>query len=198
MHTRSWNFFIVMVCIAIVSVISYELISYYSLPHPGLPVFGTVPAFSLINQDKQTITPDNFKGNVVIADFIFTECAGPCPLMSAEMSEFQNALQNNSKVHLLSFSVDPETDTPEVLKAYGNKFHAKNDRWTFLTGDKSSIYNLTRFGFHLTIDADSNAIAHSTKYVLIDKKSRIRGYYDSGDKISTDKLLADARELSKE
>jgi protein SCO1/2 len=165
---------------------------------PALPVFGPAPEFSLISQDKRPVTREDYKGSVVIADFIFTECAGPCPLMSAEMSEFQNSLASDPSIKLLSFSVDPETDTPEVLKDYGQRFHANFDKWTFLTGDKVSIYNLTRSGFHLTVEADSNAVTHSTKYVLIDKKSMIRGYYDSGDKVSTDKLLHDARMLVKE
>jgi cytochrome oxidase Cu insertion factor (SCO1/SenC/PrrC family) len=198
MQNRSWNLFIVSISILIVCVIGYQLLKYYSMKPPALPTFGSVPAFSLLSQDRRPTTNNDFRGSVVIADFIFTDCAGPCPLMSAGMSEFQTSLADEPKIRLLSFSVDPETDIPEVLKEYGQRFHANNDRWTFLTGDKVSIYNLTRSGFHLTVEPDSNAVTHSTKYVLIDKKSMIRGYYDSGDKASTDRLLVDARALVKE
>jgi protein SCO1 len=198
MQSRSWNVFIVAICIVIVCVIGYQLLKYYSMQPPPLPVFGPAPDFSLLSQDRHSVTRNDYRGNVVIADFIFTECAGPCPLMSAEMSEFQSSLVNDPKIHLLSFSVDPETDTPEVLKEYSQRFHADSKKWTFLTGDKVAIYNLTRSGFHLTVETDSNSVTHSTKYVLIDKKSMIRGYYDTGDKASLDRMLSDARTLVKE
>lgn len=198
MQNRSWNVFIISICAIIVILIGYQLVKFYSRKAPALPIFGMVPEFALTSQEKLPVTKDSFKGKVVIADFIFTECAGPCPMMTAQMSGFQKSLANDPDIKLLSFSVDPETDTPTVLAQYGEKFGAKNDKWTFLTGDKASVYNLTRSGFHLTIDADSNAIAHSTKFVLIDKNSMIRGYYDSCDETSAERLLSDARTLVKE
>ena len=119
-------------------------------------------------------------------------------MMTAQMSQFQTSLANDPTIKLLSFSVDPETDTPDVLTAYGKKFGANANKWTFLTGSKTDIYNLTRLGFHLTVEADSNAVTHSTKFVLIDKKALIRGYYDSSDDTTGERLLEDARTLAKE
>jgi protein SCO1/2 len=165
---------------------------------PTLPSLGTVSEFSLTTQAHRQFTDANLKNKVNILDFIFTTCAGPCPLMSGKMQEMQQQLKNESLVQFVSFSVDPETDTPEVLTEYAKRFGGVTDNWTFLTGDKKIIYDLIRSGFHLTIDADENAIAHSTKFVLVDRQATIRGYYDSEDDSSMTRLIGDARSLAQE
>ena len=160
-----------------------------------LPRLGAVPTFSLTADDSTAFTTNEIRGHVIIADFIFTNCGGPCPLMSAQMQELQREFQKESDIRLLSFSVDPDNDTPGVLRTYGQRFGALSGKWTFLTGLKSTIYNLTRNGFHLALDEDQDAIAHSTKFVLIDKETSIRGYYDSDDRGSMKRLVEDARSL---
>jgi protein SCO1/2 len=148
---------------------------------PPLPVYATLPPFTLTTERESTFGKPDLLGRVTIADFIFTSCAGPCPMMSGHMQELQKTFSNDADVRLVSFSVDPETDGPQVLQEYGGRFHAQAGRWTFLTGDKQRIYGLIRDGFLLPVADDSNAIAHSTKFVLIDRSAAIRGYYDSLD-----------------
>ena len=164
----------------------------------AFPSFGSVPMFSLSTEDRRSFTNENFKGKTTIVDFIFTTCAGPCPLMSGHIQELQHTMQNQTNVQFVSFSVDPETDTPEVLAEYAQRFGAIKDRWIFLTGEKKNIYDLIHTGFHLAVDADSNAIAHSTKFVLVDKDAAIRGYYDSEGDSSLTQLIHDVKLLAKE
>ena len=103
--------------------------------------YGTVPAFQLTNQDGQPFGSAQFAGKIWIADFIYTTCPGPCPMISSRMSELQKPLEKTD-VHLVSFTVDPEKDTPEVLRGYADKLQAEPGRWDFLTGAKSAIYKL--------------------------------------------------------
>ena len=110
--------------------------------------YGSVPEFTLTNQDGRTFGSADLRGKIWIADFIYTTCPGPCPMISNRMSELQEPLKNTD-VHLVSFSVDPEKDTPNVLQTYAEKLGAEDGRWDFLTGPKSSIYRLSRDGFKL-------------------------------------------------
>ncbi|HLX12560.1 MAG TPA: SCO family protein [Bacteroidota bacterium] len=177
---------------------SFTFWHYLSTYHPPMPVYGNMPYFSLTSQENRPVSAHDFDGKVVIADFIFTSCAGPCPMMSSRMKEIQSDLADDPSIRLVSFSVDPETDTPPVLAEYAHQYGADNTRWTFLTGDKRTILGMTKTNFHLAVENDSGAIAHSTKFVLVDKHSNIRGYYDSDEIGSMNKLLADAKLLAKE
>lgn len=156
-----------------------------------VPSYGSVPEFSMITESHQPFTKQNLIGKVSIADFIFTTCAGPCPLMSGQMQQFQSEMIRDERLQLISFSVDPVEDTPDVLKEYAGRFSAVQGRWFFLTGQATDMYTLSRTGFHLGVEADSNAILHSTKFVLIDANAVIRGYYDSEDEESLSKLRKD-------
>jgi|SRR6267378_2893212 len=163
-----------------------------------LPSFGAVPEFRLTSQDGVALSRESLLGKVTIADFIFTECAGACPLMSAKMKELQETFRLDPRTRLFSFSVDPETDTPDVLRQYARQYDAVPGKWFFLTGERKAIDRLTREGFHLAtgVDADS-AIIHSQKFVLIDHHATIRGYYDSDDSDAVNNLVRDARILSR-
>ena len=163
-----------------------------------LPVYGPVPEFTLTSEDNRQVSQNGFKRKVSIVDFIFTTCSGTCPMMSMKMSELQTTLANDPLVQFISFSVDPETDTPEVLSAYAQQYHANTGRWIFLTGNKQDIYDLTKQGFHLGLDIEGeNAIIHSQKFVLVDYDGAIRGYYDSEDDEAMKNLVRDARILAK-
>lgn len=167
-------------------------------PRDTIPTFGGLPDFSLINEQGAKVDRSDLLDKVWIADFIFTSCAGPCPLMSQRMADLQDALKGMDDVRLVSFSVDPERDTPEVLKAYGERFGARADRWSFLTGDRKEIYELAIRGFKLAVDADpedESLIIHSTKFVLADRRSNIRGYYDGTDPADVARLVTDVRRL---
>jgi protein SCO1/2 len=161
--------------------------------------YGSVPAFQLVNQEGQPFGSAQLAGKVWIADFIFTTCPGPCPMISTRMSELQKPLENTD-VQLVSFTVDPEKDTPEVLRGYADKLHAQPKRWDFLTGPKAAIYDLSRNGFKLAAsDSEADGIpVHSTRMILVDRHGEIRGYYEATAADAVTKLLADTSHLLRE
>src|SRR5213595_1662922 len=152
--------------------------------------YGTVPSFQFTNQNGQPFGSAQLAGKIWIADFIYTTCPGPCPMISSRMSELQNPLEKTD-VHLVSFSVDPEKDTPEVLRGYAEKLHADRERWDFLTGAKSAIYDLSHKGFKLAVSDGSDEAGipvHSTRLVLVDRHGEIRGYYEATEADAVTKL----------
>ena len=162
--------------------------------------YGLVPSFQLTNQNGQPFGSPQLSGKIWIADFIYTTCPGPCPMISSRMSELQKPL-DKSDVHLVSFSVDPEKDAPEVLRRYAEKLQAEPGRWDFLTGPKSVIYKLSHDGFKLAVSDGSDALGlpvHSTRMVLVDRHGQIRGYYDATEPEAITKLLADTNHLLRE
>lgn len=162
--------------------------------------YGTVPSFQLTNQNNQPFDSTQLAGKIWIADFIFTSCPGPCPMVSSRMSELQRPLEKTD-VHLVSFSVDPEKDTPDVLRGYADKLKAQPARWDFLTGSKSTIYDLSKNGFKLAVSDGSEEAGvpvHSTRIVLVDRHGQIRGYYEATAADAVTKLLADTSHLLRE
>jgi protein SCO1/2 len=175
-------------------------VTYFELKPPvqELERYRALPAFELTNQDGQPVNLDDFKGKVWLADFVYTTCPGPCPLITAHMSELQHKLPPDADVRLASFSTDPANDTPAVLKAYAKKFGAAG-RWTFLTGPKEQVYDLINHGFMLAVDAPPGApIIHSTKMVLVDRSGTVRGFYDGTTEDSDAQIIADIQSLLKE
>jgi protein SCO1 len=156
-----------------------------------------VPEFSLTERSGKTVTRQDLAGRVWIADFIFTNCGGTCPLMSEEMRKLQDALPPETR--LVSFTVDPARDTAEVLARYAQKFGADEDRWWFLTGDKQTLYDLSIKGFKLALDetggTPTEPITHSTRFVLVDRSGMIRGYYGGTEDEELKRLSADAKTL---
>ncbi len=163
----------------------------------SLPVIRNVPAFVFVDEDSMRITENAFMGKVTVVDFIFTQCAGICPLMSTKMAELEEDFRNDPRVQFVSFSVDPANDTPEVLRNYASAYGATKGKWKFVTGDKGAIYKLTQEGFLLGVDIDASddAILHSNRFVLVDADGAIRGYYDSEEEAGMKNLARDARTL---
>src|SRR5262249_45197921 len=163
-----------------------------------LPVLGTVPAFSLTDRHGTTVTADDLSGHVWVADFVFTRCPDICPVLSARMAQLQEPLATgDDPVRLVSISVDPTHDTPEVLTTYADRYHA-GPNWLFLTGARDAIASLLRDGFRVAFsDAGPAAspITHSNRFVLVDRQRRVRGYYQASDQADLDRLVADARTL---
>jgi protein SCO1/2 len=163
----------------------------------GLNNYGAVPEFTLLERAGKTVTSTELRGKVWIADFIYTTCTDTCPMQSATMATLQEKFSSQKDLRFVSFSVDPERDNPEVLSRYADRFQASTDRWLFLTGDKEPIARLVQEGFRLSAaaltDAASkeNVILHSPRFVLIDRKSQIRGYYDSRDNTALERLSKD-------
>ena len=171
-----------------------------ALSNRPLPSYGTIPSFNLVNQDAQPFGSQQLAGKIWIADFIFTTCKGPCPIISTRMSELQKPLEK-SDVHLVSFSVDPETDTPPILLAYADKLRQEPLRWDFLTGARDAIASISRDGFKLGIsegEEPGSGPVHSTRFVLVDRRGTIRGYYDALAPDGVTKLLADTNHLLRE
>ncbi|MEQ1917996.1 MAG: SCO family protein [Elusimicrobiota bacterium] len=160
-----------------------------------------LPDFSLTAVTVDGTSPLDLRalrGRAWIADFIYTRCAGPCPMLTANMAGLQKRLPKS--IGLLSFTVDPDHDSPEVFTLYARKFNADPQRWFFLTGEKADMIRLVRDGFLLPIVEDAAAspgerFAHSTKFVLIDKEARVLGWYDGDDQAALAKLEADAKRL---
>ena len=164
--------------------------------HASLPTYATVPDFTLTDQSgAQFASAAALRGRVWIADFIYTTCPGPCPLMSSQMHQVQTALNGADGVKLVSFTVDPARDTPEVLAAYAKAHGASAEDWYFLTGPEATLQTLDRNTFKL---GDLNgSLQHSTRFVLVDRQSRIRGYYDTSESRAITRLIADVYELAR-
>ena len=147
--------------------------------------YGAVPAFKLTERNGDTIGLEQLRGKVWIADFIYTTCTDTCPLQTAMMAKLQQEYGHKSDIQFVSFTVDPERDTPDVLKGYAAKHKADAGRWYFLTGQRERIVRLIQDGFHLAvatapISGDmAGMIPHSPRFVLVDRQGSIRGYYDS-------------------
>ena len=164
-----------------------------------VPVLGSVPEFSLIEANGTALRRTDLLGKVWVASFVFTRCGEACPLLMQHEARLQPDLPLRDDLRLVSFSVDPDFDTPKVLTEYAHTFGADPRRWLFLTGDKKQVYHLTTDGFHLAVvDAAPTKempILHSTKLVLVDRGGAIRGYYDSSDPVEMQKLIRDVRQV---
>ena len=159
--------------------------------------YGSVPDFELVNQDGKTFGSRELRGKIWVADFIYTTCPGPCPMISSRMSELQKPFEKTD-VHLVSFTVDPAKDTPQVLRGYAEKLQAEPGRWDFLTGPQSTIYDLSRNGFKLAVSngSDEKGIpVHSTRMILVDLHGALRGYYVAAGVAAVTKLFADITHL---
>ncbi len=163
-----------------------------------LPVIRAVPDFSLTDQNGQAVTKDDLRGRIWIADFIFTRCQGPCPLMTARMLEMQKALVKTPEVKLVSVTVDPEYDTPEVLKAYAAANFAEPDRWKFLTGDKAVIEQLVTEGFMQHLSEENGEPVHGTMFLVVDGNGMVRSARMLEDPELIPKVLMDTGNLLRE
>ncbi|MBS1764170.1 MAG: SCO family protein [Bacteroidetes bacterium] len=173
-------------------------------PLRTLPIYGPtneetkashhVSPFSLIDQNGDTITNHTFDGKIYVADFFFTTCRSICPVMSTQMERVAAKYANNPNVLIISHSVNPEYDTPAVLKEYANMHHAVSGKWFFVTGDKKQIYDLARTSY-LSIaskgDGGPDDFIHTQNFALVDKEKRLRGYYDGTDSTDVSRLLTD-------
>lgn len=161
--------------------------------------------FSFLNQDGETITQEEVKGKVYVAEYFFTTCATICPRMNDQMRRIQFKFADNDDVHLMSFTVDPEVDTVEQMKRYADDHGAKTGQWHFLTGTKEDLYSLARKSFFVLKPAEAQNLGdvgsdfiHTNNFVLVDRQSRIRGYYDGTSKSEVDELMKDIEYLLEE
>ncbi|MDC7999703.1 SCO family protein [Aequorivita todarodis] len=162
--------------------------------------YHTIADFSLTNQNGKTITQDDYKDKIYVADFFFTTCQTICPIMTDHMVEIQEKLKNDDEVMLLSHTVTPEIDSVAQLKKYALEKGVNDAKWNLVTGDKKEIYDLARKSYLAAKDIpySDNDLVHTENFVLVDKKKRIRGFYDGTDSEAIEKLLEDIKILKKE
>ena len=169
----------------------------------ALHVIGAVGEFSLTNQHGKAVSAADFRGHVWIANIIFTRCAGPCPAMTKAMKQIQDA--TDKRVRLVTLTTDPDNDTPEILKRYGEKFGADFSRWSFLTGSKEQIARLAVQGLKLTAQEKAAAerenpadlFIHSAAFVLVDQSNNLRAAFQLEDPDLNSKLSAATRALQR-
>jgi protein SCO1/2 len=158
---------------------------------PEQPILGNVPSFELVDQNGARFSSTQLAGKVWIADFIFTTCPGPCLRMSAKMRAIQDAFSGDPGVRLVSFTVDPDRDSPPVLTAYAKRYLARPEQWHFLTGPKPELNRLSRDAFQIgDIVGDLN---HSTKLFVVDRQMRITAYISSDEPDAVARVIAAVR-----
>ncbi len=167
---------------------------------PGDTSYFTVPPFHFIDEDGNPFTDKDVQGKILVVDFFFTRCTSICPKMSVQMQQLQLQMDDPEfkDVLFLSHTVDPEHDTPAVLKAYATRLEADPKRWKFLTGNAADIYRQGNLGYLLSAGADSSAaedFVHSPQFVLVDMQHHIRGMYDGTNTEAMRSLLTDVKAL---
>ena len=154
--------------------------------------------FSLTNQNGKTITQEDYKDKIYVADFFFTTCQTICPIMTGNMSEIQKAIMGYDDVMLLSHSVTPKIDSVAQLKRYALEKGVNDRKWNLVTGDKKQIYELARKSY-LAVKTNGNGdeydMIHTENFILVDKKRQIRGFYDGTDPKDIERLTQDIETL---
>ena len=161
-----------------------------------LPITGAVPDFEFTDSNGETITREDMEGKVWVADFIFTTCTMACPIMTGNMNIIHKSFKEDNNVRIVSISVYPEYDTPEILKEYASRYNANTDKWHFLTGPEESVKNIIKTGFKIGDYED--IIFHSEKFALVDISGNIRGYYSGMKTEDMSKLKKDIKRLLRE
>ncbi|MBP6090343.1 MAG: SCO family protein [Crocinitomicaceae bacterium] len=162
----------------------------------------TIGDFSFLDQNGKVFTQEQVKGKVYVVEYFFTTCGTICPKMNAQMQRIQQAYKNSKKVALLSFTVNPETDTVEQLKRYAIDHEANDQQWHFLTGKQEKLYQLARTSFFVLKPAEvenqgdeGSDFIHTNNFVLVDQSGRIRGYYDGTSTKEVNQLIKDIQLL---
>ena len=162
-----------------------------------LPVYfenEPIPTFKMQNQAGKEMTEKDFTGKIYIADFFFSTCPGICKIMAKEMKMVQNQTKDMEDVKLISFSVDPETDSVARLKEYGEIIDAIPDKWHLMTGKYENVFDLAQKKYHISALKDAKAeggIFHDERLILVDKKGRVRGFYHIKDSVKMKQLIVD-------
>ena len=170
--------------------------------HPAPPpILSTLPDFALVDQRGAAVTRAGLAGRPFVADFIFTRCVAVCPALTARLKRLAGELPADSLVRLLSISVDPEHDRPEVLLAWAEARGLDLSRWLLVTGEHDAVWNLIRTGFLLPVEAQGdpgNPFLHSNRFALVDAAGRLRGTYEASDEAAMSRLLEDLAAVERE
>lgn len=207
----------VLVCILLIPVLVFMFLRGFGKNEYDLPIFfqkGTdnpflecpvgdttqhyIPEFTFSNQYGEPVGRADMEGKITIVDFFFTSCPSICPVMSKEMERVNDMFRDEPRVQIMSISIDPEYDTPEILKTYADEHNAIPGKWHFLSGPKEETYRLARCGFVIpTIDGNGvpDDFVHTDKFMLIDELGRIRGYYSGTNREDVDLLMLETKVL---
>jgi protein SCO1/2 len=172
--------------------------NWWTVPFSTKKKYHHIANFSLTNQNGKTITQDDYKNKIYVADFFFTTCQSICPIMTDNMTQVQKAFLHDDDVKILSYSVTPEIDTVAQLKRYAEEKGVNDSKWNLVTGDKKQIYELARKSYFVvkTVgDGGPFDMIHTENFVLVDKDRQIRGFYDGTDLKDIDKLIDDIKTL---
>lgn len=157
-------------------------------------LYKKIPPFQFVNQDSLTVTNRDFDGRIYVADFFFTSCPDICPIIQRNMLKVYQKYRNNQQVKILSYTIDPDHDTPARLKNYAVKLGVDGNQWEFLRGQKQAVYALAKNDYMVSVDDDTKGpggFAHEGFFVLVDKERRMRGVYDGTNGEEVNKLLKD-------
>jgi protein SCO1/2 len=189
---------------ALVLAIALALFARSIRPRPPLPVYGQVPSFHLVDEHGAPFTSESMLGHVSVVDFVFTRCTSSCPRLTARMGELQSRLEGKkSRARLVSFSVDPENDTPPVLSQYSAHAQADPARWSFVTGPPDDVERAVIFGFKVSAarvakGANDYDVTHGDWFVLVDRRGNLRGYYPMDERDALAVLTDDVVRLEHE
>ena len=167
----------------------------------GDTVYHQIPAFRFLNQDSVFVSEKDVEGKVYVADFFFTTCPTICPKMKTQMLRIYERYKDRDVVRIISHSIDPDFDTPNVLKDYAARLQVKAPKWNLLTGDKAAIYTLGQKSYMVSAQEDPNeagGFVHSGAFILVDKNRHVRGIYDGTVEAEVNHLLEDMEILLKE
>jgi protein SCO1/2 len=167
----------------------------------GDTVYHQIPSFRFLNQDSVFVSEKDVEGKVYVADFFFTTCPTICPKMKTQMLRIYERYKDRDEVRIISHSIDPDFDTPNVLKDYATRLQVKAPKWNLLTGDKAAIYQLGQKSYMVSAQEDPNeagGFVHSGAFILVDKNRHVRGIYDGTVEAEVNHLLEDMEVLLKE
>jgi protein SCO1/2 len=189
---------------ALVLAIALALFARSIRPRPPLPVYGQVPSFHLVDEHDAPFTSESMLGHVSVVDFVFTRCTSSCPRLTARMGDLQSRLEGKkSSARLVSFSVDPDNDTPPVLSQYAAHAQADPARWSFVTGPPDDVERAVIFGFKVSAarvakGANDYDVTHGDWFVLVDRRGNLRGYYPMDERDALAVLTEDVVRLEHE
>jgi protein SCO1/2 len=181
-----------------------RLMIYYpndSTDKNGNKTYHEIANVQLIAQNGKPFFTSSFRGKIVLSDFFFASCQGTCPKMTNQLTRIQAAFPANPDLEIVSYTVDPDRDSANSLQQYAERFKADTAQWKFVTGPKKTLYDLARYQYFLPVqpgNGDSEDFIHSDQLVLLDRQSRIRGYYNGTDSTAVDSLISDIKVLLKE
>jgi len=167
----------------------------------GDTLYHQIPSFRFLNQDSVFVSQKDIEGKVYVADFFFTTCPTICPKMKTQMLRIYERYKDRDEVRIISHSIDPDFDTPNVLKDYAARLQVKAPKWNFLTGDKAALYTLGQKSYMVSAQEDPNeagGFVHSGAFILVDKNRHVRGIYDGTVEAEVNHLLEDMEILLKE